>query len=357
MKIQKLIVAGILACFVAGQDSCGVDADGDGFSGTGIDAECDDTDPLTYPDAVEICDEKDNDCDGLVDEEAVDVQVLWDDDDGDGYGDNSVTSFVSCPEIGFVGQGGDCNDADDTIHPGAGEVSGVYGCDGLDHDCDGQDGAHLWYDWDEDGYGGTSYTIIQCPVPYWFHPAVPFEYISEVGGDCNDNDWDINPGEEEWGGNGVDDNCDGVVDADADGVDNDADQYSEAQGDCDDDSVDIYPGAAEVPYDNVDQDCSGGDLVDVDGDGYRASVSYNGGDSDCDDTDVTVYRGAIEVQDGKDNDCDDEVDEPLETEDYDLDGYSQSQGDCNEWYSSVYPGAVETKDGWDNDCDGLIDEP
>jgi hypothetical protein len=41
------------------------DLDGDGFD---ISIDCDDNDPNTYPEAFELCDGKDNDCDDLIDE-------------------------------------------------------------------------------------------------------------------------------------------------------------------------------------------------------------------------------------------------------------------------------------------------
>jgi hypothetical protein len=58
------------------------DADSDGFATTTAgpqEIDCDDADALTYPGAPELLDGKDNDCDGTIDEDTtVDV-------DGDGF--------------------------------------------------------------------------------------------------------------------------------------------------------------------------------------------------------------------------------------------------------------------------------
>jgi len=70
----------------------------------------------------------------------------------------------------------------------------------------------------------------------------------------------------------------------------------------------IYPGAAETAYDGIDSDCDGLDPDDVDLDG-SASNQAVGGTPDCDDTDDTVYPGAAELADGKDNDCNGQIDE------------------------------------------------
>jgi len=48
-----------------GDDDTAGDEDGDGVSSE--DGDCDDTDPAVYPGATEICDGRDNDCDGVVD--------------------------------------------------------------------------------------------------------------------------------------------------------------------------------------------------------------------------------------------------------------------------------------------------
>ena len=59
------------------------DSDGDGFSQA--DGDCDDDDPSSYPGAEEICDELDNNCNGLIDEGHDKWWYL--DLDADGYGD------------------------------------------------------------------------------------------------------------------------------------------------------------------------------------------------------------------------------------------------------------------------------
>lgn len=104
-----------------------LDGDGDG-SVEGDD--CDDADPAVHPGAEERCNNLDDDCDGIVDEEAVDAATWYADGDGDGFGAGSVGTSCAAPE-GGVEVDGDCDDADSTVHPGA-----VDACDGVDNDCD-----------------------------------------------------------------------------------------------------------------------------------------------------------------------------------------------------------------------------
>ena len=67
-----------------------------------------------------------------------------------------------------------------------------------------------------------------------------------------------------------------------------------------------------------------------------------------------MYPGAPEIENGRDDDCDDEVDEGLN--DLDGDGFTAAQGDCDDNDGWANPDAVEMCDGTDNDCDGVIDE-
>ncbi len=120
-----------------------IDGDGDGVGTAELGGEdCDDQNPDIGPGADELCDGVDNDCDGLIDAEdddIVDAIIGHPDLDDDGYGDDS-TSVLSCDLSDLSDVGGDCNDLDPSIHPGAMEVCG----DGLDNNCDGGSGSCKW---------------------------------------------------------------------------------------------------------------------------------------------------------------------------------------------------------------------
>ena len=97
-------------------------------------ADCDDTDGAINPDAAEVCDAIDNDCDGSEDED-LPVYTWYFDGDGDGYG-SIDDSLKDCAQpSGYLSDGSDCDDEDATIHPQAGDIHG----DGVDGDCDGLD--------------------------------------------------------------------------------------------------------------------------------------------------------------------------------------------------------------------------
>lgn len=135
--------------------ACWYDQDGDGYGGENpIDCtrgvaeggDCDDLDASVHPGAAERCDERDEDCDGAVDDDPVDGLPFYPDLDGDGYGSDGLVAACRTGD-GLALYGGDCDDADDSIFPGATE-----GCDdGIDQDCDGSS---------DDG-GGTS---SDCPA-------------------------------------------------------------------------------------------------------------------------------------------------------------------------------------------------
>jgi hypothetical protein len=172
-----------------------------GFSSNNLD--CDDTDPSVNPDAIEkICDGKDNNCDGIIDEGL--TTSVYPDADGDGFGFSGVSATPVCvvPD-GYVTNNDDCDDTNAAIYPGAPES-----CNGVDDDCDGlidESVTTIFYkDADGDGYGDGSDTISACN-PDTGHTAT-------VSGDCDDTNAAIHPGAPELC-NGVDDDCDGVADS------------------------------------------------------------------------------------------------------------------------------------------------
>jgi len=117
------------------------DYDGDGYverPAVGEPRDCDDLDPAINPDAQEICDGLDNDCDGRTDDrdEDVDAPDWYEDSDEDGHGNTEVAVPGVCdPGSGsWVQQPGDCDDSDPSVHPEAEDLCE----DGIDSDCDGQ---------------------------------------------------------------------------------------------------------------------------------------------------------------------------------------------------------------------------
>ena len=185
------------------------DADGDGFEADDCGGDdCDDSSEAIFPGAEETCDGVDSNCDG---------EITATDADLDGYVD------AACG-------GDDCDDTLASINPGAAEV-----CNGLDDNCDGafyaEDGGEV--DFDLDG-------------------SAPCD------GDCDDQDPVVFPEADELC-DGLDNNCDGevdeglVLDEDGDGFD------GEACGgnDCDDTLDFVKPDAVEICTDGVDNDCDG----------------------------------------------------------------------------------------------------
>jgi hypothetical protein len=100
-------------------------------------SDCDDSDPNINPSiTVECSDNKDNDCDGQVDE-IEDLVIYLADNDNDGYGD--ANNIISCnPPAGYItiyannpNNKFDCNDNNPLINPGITELP----YNGIDDDC------------------------------------------------------------------------------------------------------------------------------------------------------------------------------------------------------------------------------
>ena len=120
------------------------DSDGDGYgAGTATVActapigmvanntDCNNANASIHPGATEICNMVDEDCDTQVDE-GLPLINYYSDVDGDTYGGALVSSTCSIL-TGYVTVGGDCNDNNVAINPGAVEVC----MNSIDDDCDG----------------------------------------------------------------------------------------------------------------------------------------------------------------------------------------------------------------------------
>ncbi len=328
-----------------------VNPDGVDFTGDGIDQDCDGVEGVCY----DICG-PDLDGDGISDDDSW-ANDGWCDDGGpnadfswahcgvgtdctdcgvrtDADGDGFATSDENGP---------DCDDSNAAINPDATD----YANDGIDQDCDGVDftwgvceescGPDLDGDgisddnsWENDGWcddGGPNadFSWAQCGI----------------GSDCGD--------------------CGEREDLDADGYYDDQEgaplpSGSTFIGDCDDDDFDVNPSASEIADDGIDQDCNGVDLESIcedfcgpdnDGDGIPDSDAWSS-DGTCDDGGNGSTFSLCPL--GSDcTDCGNRVDE-------DEDGYDDIQ-DCLDTNADVNPGmTADDCDGFDNDCDGVIDE-
>ncbi len=286
---------------------------------------------------TEVCNGRDDDCDGQVDE-------------------NVKNACGECGDVPTEVCDGTDNNCDGQIDEGLLNACGLCGpvpaeiCNGLDDDCNGQIPA-VENDQDLDGYR-----------------------ICE--GDCNDKVPGIHPEAEEIC-DGEDNDCDGFVMAGEWDLDNDG--WRECEGDCDDTKSDVHPAVTEL-CNGFDDNCN--DEVD---EGFDVGVKCNGvgvcgvGVVECLNKFQSICSTMPEASadmsffelcsDNLDNDCDGSVDEGCECDEGDYfpcgttdEGQCQygwricqHNGTWGECTGAIDP-QVETCNGFDDDCDGSVDE-
>ncbi|MCZ7683000.1 MAG: MopE-related protein [Sandaracinaceae bacterium] len=183
------------------------DRDGDGHSDVACGGDdCDDDDGARFPGNTEVCDAR------LHDEDCDPTTLGGVDEDGDGH--ESAACCNTQPD-GSLACGDDCDDRRSSAHPGV-----TDDCNLVDDDCDGfvdEDPATVFYrDLDGDGYGRPG-DPDDTTIPEDERPARACgggPGFSPFDTDCDDTVRMINPAASEVCADGVDNNCDGIQDAD-----------------------------------------------------------------------------------------------------------------------------------------------
>lgn len=333
--------------------------------------DCDDGDPFQNPNAIEQCNNEDDDCNGLIDDDPEGQLVFYLDFDEDGDGssedldldgipDNQITAcpvYNPLPQapLGYSSTSGDCDDNDSDRSSLLPEQCSPL----IDENCDGNPtigstDVTTWYaDSDQDGYGNGEYTIATCPSA--LTPSGAPQGYTDNAEDCNDNDGEMYPNAIEIC-NGKLQDCN-LAEDDSFGPlseerDDDGDGFIECDftpfnwavvstipygwGDCQDDDIDVYPGAPErcsgevEDCDSLDYGTTPDDEFDDDGDGFvecsgwfigtwEGQSTVIGGD-DCNDDNEFTFPGAAELV----------PDSELCAQDADDDGYP----DCVRWFGN-----------------------
>ncbi len=363
--------------------------------------DCDDTVASVNPAATEVCNLIDDNCTGGIDEGF--IGTFYRDADLDGFGDATMATMTCAPPAGYVRNADDCDDTSGSRNPAT-----IEGCNGIDDNCNGMTDEGLlrtfYRDADGDAWGVTSMTTSACLPPVGY---------TDRSGDCDDTRPAANPA----GGevcNGLDDDCDGIVDEGALRTfyaDGDGDSFGRADstvtacsapsghtdraGDCNDSNAGVNPSSAEL-CNGRDDNCDGttdpgcsctdgttrdcGPATDVGECTFGSQTCIGGSWGGC----VGAVNTSVEICNGRDDDCDGTIDDGVVAtgcyRDGDGDGHgtggatvqcrdasraafgfcpvgwTNNNADCNDGVSAIRPGATEVCDGIDQDCDGMADE-
>jgi hypothetical protein len=274
-----------------------IDKDDDGHAASSLGAcgdDCDDDDETIYTGAAELCDAKDNDCNGTDDDN---TPFWYVDCDSDGFSASTQNSVQQCaapaggpPVCGGAGKWTavapvsaatqDCNDAVAAAHPGNEET-----CDGVDNDCNGVNDDVLpkkWADCDGDGYARANapaiFSCVHEAGPPTACPTGSWTSNEPVEGsiDCRDTDAAYSPAQSEdcAAPDGIDQNCDGVVDGYRWFKDCDGDGYA-------------APSATSSPASSCNTPAT---ATGCSGSGSKWVRNYPSGQrADCDDGNAAVY--------------------------------------------------------------------
>ena len=319
-----------------------VDNDGDGFGDVSDtqnavtkpsgyvedDTDCNDADDTINPNASEVYDSVDNNCDGSIDEDFVEY---FQDSDGDSYGNVSVSQWSAIQLANYVVDSTDCNDSNSAVNPAAIEIY-----DSIDNDCDNDvDENFSLYHQDSDGDSFGNISVSQWAI------IQPVNYVVD-NTDCNDSDGAVNPAAIEI--------------------------YDSIDNDCDDDIDEGFT----IYYQDLDGDSHGNAAVS-----HGSKIQPLGwviNDTDCDDSESLANPSQLEIYDSIDNDCDGDIDEGYTVyyQDLDSDSYGnadESQGakvqplgwvadntDCDDGNEDINPGKDELADRIDQNCDGKVDD-
>ncbi|MBX2802172.1 MAG: lamin tail domain-containing protein [Myxococcales bacterium] len=325
------------------------------------DRDCDDKSNAVNPDAAEVCNGIDDNCNTLVDDDAADAGTWYQDVDGDGFGDERFSEQACEAPAGHVADDTDCDPLNAAINPGAVEI-----CNGIDDDCDTladdaddsldqSTGVVRYTDADGDGFGDPSTARGYCEPP---------ASTTTDDTDCDDTNAGVRPDAiEVCDDANVDEDCDTLADDADDSVDpsgqtpfyadTDADGFGDVNTrvdacdapadfvtdatDCDDTQSAVNPGATEVCDDaDVDENCNG--------------VADDADDDTDPESQVTYYADADSDGFGDPRTSDEACEQPA--------GFVTDDSDCDDTQSAINPDATEVCDAGDvdEDCNGLSDD-